>query len=172
MVSCPGRGYYLVATVPHPEPEPTAWTAFLALISQANIVHFSALTDIGPFPSALDGEYTIYSVTVYPAVGKPKTFVRESICDAILAALGIEPVKLCSKCGESKPVGMFSRNIDIPDGRCPCCRDCDRARQKKWKAKRKELKLLALAKQVPPLPAPGQTQSSARAKSDRRKPRS
>ena len=44
-----------------------------------------------------------------------------------------EPSKLCTKCGELKPLAAFSYDRRHADGRQSQCRACTKIRQKRWK---------------------------------------
>jgi hypothetical protein len=44
-------------------------------------------------------------------------------------AVGTEPVKVCSLCGESLPLPSFTRNRARPDGHASACRSCEIGRK-------------------------------------------
>lgn len=46
--------------------------------------------------------------------------------------------KLCNRCGEVKPVELFSRDKSKRDGRCSNCKDCSRKTRKEWYAANRE----------------------------------
>lgn len=61
-------------------------------------------------------------------------------------------VKVCTKCGEEKPLSEFYRDAKAPDGRSWTCKKCDKARviasqqrrraeigEEAWRAKRKAI---------------------------------
>jgi hypothetical protein len=45
----------------------------------------------------------------------------------------VSDTKLCTKCGEKKPVGEFWRNSAKPDGLFQWCKPCARARKEAWR---------------------------------------
>src|SRR5665647_1088713 len=46
-------------------------------------------------------------------------------------------LKHCAKCGESKPLAAFYRDVSTKDGHRSTCRDCDTARQRERRTRAK-----------------------------------
>lgn len=44
-------------------------------------------------------------------------------------------MKTCSRCGEGKDTGRFSKNPSSPDGLRSVCKDCDNKRNAEWREK-------------------------------------
>lgn len=107
------------------------WESFIACLARFSTLHIAKSAD--------EGE-TAYRVTAYPeAEGEPLVHVTRDTLSAVMGfLLGKEPVsKRCRQCGD-RPIGLFCRNKDEPDGLNPICRACERTRRLRAKRRRGE----------------------------------
>lgn len=111
-----------------------AWAALEGLAARSRVVHIGNVAEE-------DGEDApLYSVTVYSDDDGPRNKVRRTLADAVMAAAGREPEKLCLACAATKPVGEFGLVGGNGDGRNRYCKICERKRQAKVKAEKKKRK--------------------------------
>lgn len=116
-------------------PPEAAWAALEKLVASATVVH------VGTIAEEQGEDDPLYSITVHAEDDRPRNFVRRGLADAVLAAAGREPEKLCPSCNETKPAGQFGRNKSMPgDGKARCCKVCERGRLAAHKARKKAAK--------------------------------
>lgn len=107
--------------------ERLAWRALLRALA-AGTVHLSLTAD--------DGDER-FSGT-YLRNGKPIAVTAGSLEDVILEMAGVPRRKKCGgSCGKEKPLSQYSKNESMPDGHCRACRDCETARLRRHKARKR-----------------------------------
>ena len=114
------------------------WLLLLRMLDNGASIYFSSTTD------AENGERTISATLTTTRVvdGRPRLAVRTAAADhlekVVLDLTTTTREKLCSKCGETKPVAEFSRlKSSVRDGRNHRCLACERERVAKHDAKEK-----------------------------------
>ena len=107
--------------------ERNAWRALLRALAVGTL-HLSLSRDD-------DGER--FSGT-YLRGGKPVAVTGANLADVILELAGTPRTKVCSgKCKQPLPLSRFSANESMPDGHCRACRQCESARLRRHKARKR-----------------------------------
>lgn len=63
--------------------------------------------------------------------------MRECPEDLLLALAGLEKMRVCAKCKESKPLSLFSVDVRRPGGKSARCQKCERQRLGNYSARRR-----------------------------------
>lgn len=80
-------------------------------------------------------------VTVTALAGRrPRVASGDELADVLLELAGRPVVKPCPGCGGGKRRREFSRDAGQPDGRCRCCKECEKGRLRAYKGRRREEK--------------------------------
>lgn len=108
------------------------WTVFEELVANSRLVHVAKVDD--------PDDDVLYTVTCHRELDTPVVAVRRSLGDAVAAAAGREPVKVCPGCGADKAVGEFGFDATNADGRNRYCKVCERNRRSENRKKARERK--------------------------------
>ena len=115
------------------------WLLLLRLIGRDGSVHLSASTDTDPQINDLWVHGTYMS-----GDGKVRrTATQKNLESVVLCLTGNNREKVCPKCPIGtgpKPLDMFSRRRDQPDGRNRYCLECEKIRVREYERKRRMAK--------------------------------
>lgn len=127
--------------LPPPVAPPPDWSNRLR-----QLLDGGATLHVWGLPEADEGTVT-YAATLYPAEGysRPRRVMRQSLDDLFNVLCECEPKKVCQgPCNASKALSDFARDCNQRDGHLARCRDCERARMRDYKRRKKAERTTAL----------------------------
>lgn len=119
------------------------WLALAALIEPDNTLHLARTAD------AENGDAVVTGVLIRPG-GRPVRAAGATLEKVVLALSGGGRGKACKKCGEEKPLDLFSVcKTSVADGRNKYCRACEATRVRDYERRKAAERVLAKRGETP-----------------------